>query len=115
MLTIDQIKDKFQGAGLKDLDYQDVYGFMAFLREIGAVTAENPPKSGKKGKPAKIYTLAPNAAELVTGALAQISAWTTELQRQALERAKADLDAKLASLAAPAVETPAVAESTETV
>lgn len=66
-MTIEQISDKLK------LDYQVAYGFMKFLEQIGAATSENPPKTGKKGKPARLYRLTGDATARATEWLTTIA------------------------------------------
>jgi hypothetical protein len=100
MLTIEQIAEKL---GMK---YQDVYGFVNFLKLLGAASDSLPPKSGKKGKPARLYSFAPNALDLVGQWIANVERESIAMRREALEREQAELNAKLATLTPTATETP---------
>jgi predicted ArsR family transcriptional regulator len=92
MLTIEQIADKLK------MNHHDVYGFLKFLKLLGAAKDELPPKSGKKGKPARLYSFAPNALDLIGRWIENVERESMAMQRSALEKAKADLDSELANL-----------------
>lgn len=72
MMTIDQIATKL------NINYQVAYGLFSWLKAIGAATTTNPPKTGAKGKPAKLYSLTPEAHQLVGEWLDTIQAMSTE-------------------------------------
>jgi hypothetical protein len=113
MLTIEQIAEKL------NMKYQDVYGFVNFLKLLGAAKDELPPKSGKKGKPARLYSFSPNALELVGTWINTVERESIAARREILEREQAELNAKLATLTpaseAQCQETTAVSTATEVV